>query len=262
LSLLRRLATLLAAALVAAALASCGDDGDEATPTGTATGPAATTATATATPRPGAGGISDEDLAAMVPAKADLGEDYAGFQEAAALDTNEERLETADDPEDEENDQETFGRVTGYDRQLSASPSTIQADAPLLIQIGVTLFEDDDGASGYLNDDVKDIEARVGRTDLGLVLEAVDPFTVPPLGDESLGLRSRASVPPEQGGPETLYVTYFWFRRGRVIGDAALARVDDTDISQQAQTIASLLDERIERVLGGSATTPAPASTP
>jgi hypothetical protein len=259
LSLLRRLMTLLIAVVLAATLAACQDDGDEATPTSTATGPAG--ATATATPRPGAGDISDEDLAAMVPTKADLGQDYAGFQDAAALDTNEERRETADDPEDEKKDQETYGRVVGYDRQLSASPSTVQADAPLLIQIGVTLFEDDEGASGYLNDDVKDIEARVGRTDLGLSLEAVDPFTVPPLGDESLGLRSRASVPPEQGGPETLYVTYFWFRRGRILGDVALARVDDTDISQQAQTIASLLDERIEQVLGGSAT-PVPASTP
>ena len=254
-----RLVALLAAALVAAALASCQDDGDEATPTGTATGPTSTTAAAT--PRPGAGGISDEDLAAMVPTKADLGQDYSGFQEAAALDTNEGRRETADDPEDEKKDQETYGRVTGYDRQLSASPSTLQADAPLLVQIGVTLFEDSDGASGYLNDDVKDIEARVGRTDLGLLLEAVDPFTVPPLGDESLGLRSRASVPPDQGGPETLYVTYFWFRRGRILADVALARVDDTDISQQAQTIARLLDERVGQVLGRLAT-PSPASTP
>jgi hypothetical protein len=259
LSLFRRLLTLLVAVLLAAVLAACQDNGDEATPTGTATGPA--TITATATPRPGAGDISDEDLAAMVPSKADLGEDYTGFQETAGLDTNEERRTTADDPEDEKKDQETYGRVVGYDRQLSASPSTLQADAPLLIQIGVTLFEDDNGASGYMSDDVKDIEARVGRTDLGLLLEAVDPFTVPPLGDESLGLRSRASVPPEQGGPETLYVTYFWFRRGRILGDVAIARLDDTDASQQAQTIATLLDQRIEQVLGGSAT-PLPASTP
>ena len=257
-SIFRQLLTLLTAVLLAAALAACQDDGDEATPTGTATGPA--TATVAATARPGAGDISDEDLTAMVPTKADLGQDYTGFQEAAALDTNEERRETADDPEDEKKDQETYGRVIGYDRQLSASPSTLQADAPLLVQIGVTLFEDDEGASGYLNDDVKDVEARVGRTDLGLVLEAVDPFTAPPLGDESLGLRSRASVPPEEGGPQTLYVTYVWFRRGRIIGDVALARVDDTDVSQQAQTIATLLDERIEQVLGGSAAPP--ASTP
>ena len=257
----RRLVTSLGVVLLVAALAACGDDGEEATPTGTATGTAATTATATATPRPGAGGISDEDLASMVPTKADLGPDFAGFQEAAALDTNEERLQTADDPEDEEKDQETFGRVTGYDRQLSASPSTVQADAPLLIQLGVTLFEDSDGASGYLNDDVKDIEARVGRTDLSLLVETVDPFTVPPLGDESLGLRSRASVTPEQGETQTLYVTYFWFRRDRIIGDVALGRFDDTDLSQQAQSIAVLLDERIRQVLAGLAT-PSPTSTP
>ena len=239
-SLYGRLVALLAAVLLAAALAACGGGGEEKPPAAT---------------------ISEEDLASMVPTKADLGSEFAGFQESAAPDTNEERLQTADDPEDEEKDQQTFGRINGYDRQLAASPSTIQAEAPLLIQIGVTLFGDSAGASGYLNDDVKDVQARVGRTDLGLLLEAVDPFTVPPLGDESLGLRSRASVPPEQGGPGTLYVTYFWFRRDRIIGDVAIARVDDVDESQQAQTIASLLDERIQQVLAGLATPP-PASTP
>ena len=253
-----RIVALLAAVLLATALAACGDGDDETAPTGTAA--TASTATTTATPRPGAGGISDEDLASMVPGKADLGQDYADYQEAAAADTNEERLETADDPEDEEKDQQTFGRVTGYDRQLAA-PSTVEAGAPLLAQMGVTLFEDSDGASGYLDDNVKDIQALVGRTDLGLVLEAVDQFQVSPLGDESLGLRTRASVSQEQGGPETLYVTYFWFRRGRVIGDVALARVDDTDISQQAQTIASLLDGRIEQILSESVS-PSPTGTP
>jgi hypothetical protein len=248
-----RLVALLAAVLLAAALAACGDGSEEATPTG----PAATTAT----PRPSAGDISDEDLASMVPTKADLGEDFAAFQESAAPDTNEERLQTADDPEDERNDQQTFGRVTGYDRELAAPPSAAQPDAPLLMHIGVTLFEDSDGASGYLNDDVQDIQARVGRTGLGLLLEAVDPYQVPPLGDESLGLRTRASAPPEQGGPETLYVTYFWFRRGRIIGDVALARVDDTDMSQQAETIANLLDERMQQVLSRPATS-TPTSTP
>ena len=251
-SLGRRLAAILAAVFLAAALAACGEGGKEASPTGTATA---------ATPRPGAGGISDDDLAAMVPTKADLGQDFAGFQESGALDTNEERLQTADDPEDEQKDQQTFGRVTGYDRQLAASVATIQADAPLLIHMGATLFEDSDGASGYLNDDIGDIQALVGRTDLGLLLEAVDQFEVPPLGDESMGLRTRASVPPEEGGPETLYVTYFWFRRDRIIGDVALARADDTDVSQQAQTLASLLDERIQRVLSGPPT-PLPISTP
>ena len=257
----RRIGALLAAVILATALAACGGGDDEATPTGTVTATVTGTATGAATPRPGAGDISDEDLAAMVPTKADLGQDYAAFQEAGALDTNEQRRQNADDPEDEANDQETYRRVVGYDRQLSASPATLQANAPLLIQIGVTLFEDSDGASGYLNDDVKDLQARVGRTDLGLLLEAVDPLTFPPLGDESLGLRSRASVPPEQGGPETLYVTYYWFRRGRVICDVALARVDETDMSQGAQTIANLLDQRVQQVLSGAAT-PLPASTP
>jgi hypothetical protein len=240
LSVYKRLAAVLAAILLAAALAACGDDGEEKPPPAT---------------------ITEEDLASMVPTKADLGAEFAGFQESAAPDTNEGRIQDADDPKDEKKDQETFGRITGYDRQLLASAATLQTDAPLLIQIGTTLFGDSDGAAGYLADDVKDIEARVGKTDLGLLLEALDPFPVPLLGDESLGLRSRASVPPEEGGPQTVYVTYFWFRRDRIIGDVAIARVDDADASEQAQAIASLLDERIQQVLSGLAT-PTAASTP
>ena len=238
----RRLAALLGAVLLAAALAACGggDGGNDERPAVT---------------------ISDEDLAAMVPTKADLGQAFAGYQESGAPDTNEGRLERADDPDDERSDQQTFGRVTGYDRELQVSASTVQADAPLLIHLGVTLLEDSDGTSGYLNDDVADIEARVGRTGLGPLLETVAPYEVTPLGDESLGLRSRASVTPEQGETQTLYVTYFWFRRDRIIGDVALGRFDDTDLSQQAQSIAVLLDERIRQVLAGLAT-PSPTSTP
>ncbi len=47
----------------------------------------------------------------------------------------------------------------------------------------------------------------------------------------------------------------------KIFGDAALARLDDTDISQQAQTIANLLEDRIDQTLD-EASTPPPASTP
>ena len=228
----------LAALLLAATLAGCGG-GEE---------------------KPDASSISNEDLVAMALTKADLGPEFADFQESAAPDTNEERVQTASDPEDERKDQQTFGRIGGYDRQLVAPNTTIQAGATLIVQIGVTLFADHDGAAGDLHDAVGDIQARVGRTDLSPLLEAADEFPVPRLGEESLGLRTQASVAPEQGGPGTLYVTYFWFRYDRIIADVAIARGDDADVSQQAQTIASLLDERIRNVLSGQA--PPPTGTP
>ena len=53
-------------------------------------------------------------------------------------------------------------------------------------------------------------------------------------------------------------MTYFWFRRDRIIGDVALGRFDDMDMSQQAQTIANLMDQRIQQVLA----MPSPVSTP
>jgi len=239
LSLYGRLVTLAAAVLLAATLAGCGAGGKD---------------------RSDGGAISDQDLAAMALTKTDLGPEFADFQESAAPDTNEERIQKADDPEDERKDQQTFGRIRGYDRELVASPATIQAEAPLLIHMGVTLFGNAAGAAGEVDDAVGDIRARIGRTDLGMLLETVDEFPVPPLGDQTLGLRTRASTPPEQGGQGTVYVTYVWFRRDRIIGDVAIARSDDVDVSQQAQTIASLLDERIQQVLSGQATPP--PSTP
>jgi serine/threonine-protein kinase len=242
----------LALAVVAVAVGGFllfGGGGGSSQPAGSTS---ASTQVTTATPTPSAGGISDDDLASMVPTKTDLGEDFSGYQESAGLDTNEQRLEDMDDPDHERSDQQTFGRVTGYGRTLQAS--TVQADAPFLMHIGVTLFEDSEGASGSLNDGVKDVQANVGRTSLGLVLEAVDPFQVPPLGDESLGLRGRASWSPDQGEPQTLYVTNFWFRRDRIIGGVTLVQIDDADLSQQTQTIASLLDERIQQILAGLAT--------
>jgi hypothetical protein len=225
----------LAALLLAATLVGCGGGGEE---------------------KPSAITISDEDLVAMMLTKADLGPEFAGFQESAAPDTNEERIQKADDPEDERKDQQTFGRISGYDRQLVAPDTTIQAGVTLLVRLGVTIFADDDGAAGDLHDAVGDVLAHVGHTGQGPLLEAADQFPVPRLGDESLGLRTRASVAAEQGGPGTLYVTYFWFRRDRIIGDVAIARGDDADVSQQAQTVASLLDERIQKVLSGQATPP------
>jgi hypothetical protein len=244
--LFTRLFPLLTAVFLAAALTACGDSSEEVS-TGT---PATTT-----TPRPGASDISDEDLASMVPSKADLGPEFAGYQESAAPDTNENRLENANDPDDERSDQQTFGRITGYDRELQISSSGVQADAPLLVHLGVTLIADSEGASGYLNDDLKDVQARIGQADPKLVLETLDSYQVTSLGDESLGLRTQASV---QGEPQSLYVTYFWFRRDRIIADVALGRFDDTNMSQQVQTIASLMDQRIQQVLA----TPSPVSTP
>ena len=64
---------------------------------------------------------------------------------------------------------------------------------------------------------------------------------------------------PATEGPALVYVTVVRFRRGRIIGDVMLGRFDYADMTQQAQTIATLLDERIEQVLGGSAP---PPSTP
>lgn len=143
-STFRPVLLLLAAVLLAAAFAGCGGgagDDKPATPT-----------------------ITDADLEAMVPTKADFGEEFAGFQESGAPDTNEARIQASDDPENEKQDQQTFGRITGYNRKLMATPATLQTGAPLLIQMGATLFGDGTGGANALGHEVQEIQARVGKT--------------------------------------------------------------------------------------------------
>ncbi len=200
--------------------------------------------------------ISDEALAAMVLTSSDLGPELAALslQEESRFDSNESRVEEADDPEDEAQDQEKFGRLNGFDRQFLSPETVLQGEGLLLIVSGATLFEDADGASGYLEDEVQDVEARVGREDLGLLLESAEKFDVSGLGDEAIGLRTQAATGPDGGESTQIFVTYAWFRRGQVIGDVAIARVDDSDASAQAQELASRLDERIQAVLEGELT--------
>ena len=204
--------------------------------------------------------ISDEDLAAMVLTQSDLGAELAqsSMEESSRFDTNEVRLQEADDPEDEASDQQTFGRLNGFDRQFSTPENLLQGEGPLLTVSGATLFEDADGASGYLEDEVKDVERHVGQTDLGLLLEAADRFDVSGVGDEAVGLRTQASTSTEAAEPVRIYVTYTWFRRGNLIGDVAVARVDDADAGEQALELAKRLDERIQAVLRGELT-PSPS---
>jgi hypothetical protein len=200
--------------------------------------------------------ISDEDLAAMVLTQSDLTPELTSLtlQESSRFDTNETRLQEADDPEDEARDQETFDRLNGFDRQFSSPEVVLQGEGVLLIAAGATLFADSDGASGYLEDEVEDVERRVGQTDLGLLLEAADRFDVSEVGDEAVGLRTQASTAPEAEEPTRIYVTYVWFRQGRLIGDIAIARVDDADASAEALELATRLDERIRAVLQGEPT--------
>ena len=195
--------------------------------------------------------VSDEDLAAMVLTQSDLGPELAelSLEESSGFDTNEARLQEADDPEDEAHDQQTFGRLNGFDRQFFGPEALLGGQGVLLIALGATLFADADGASGYLEDEVQDVERHVGQTDLEMLLEAADRFEVSQVGDEAIGLRTRASMLSEEGEPARIYVTYVWFRRGNLIGDIAVARMDDEDASARALELAKRLDERIQAVL-------------
>jgi hypothetical protein len=221
---------------LSAALAACGDNG----------GPDLTLRE-----------ITDEELSLMVLRRADLGEEYADlrFIEQSDFVTNETRVKWALDPEDEADDLERFDRLNGYEAVYVAfSRPTEEGGALDEIRLGVALFADAAGASDYLEDELTDIEQGIGGEHLGRTLEEVKRFKVGGIADRSVGFRARATAAPGQDSAAPTNITQVYFRRGRLLADVAIGRLDEEDASEAVQTLARELDERIQAVLRGEVT--------
>jgi len=228
---------------LSAALAACGGSGEQ---------PDLTT-----------GEITDAQLNLMVLGRADLGEEYADLQfiEQAGFLTNETRVKWALDPEDEASDLERFGRVNGYEAAYVAFARPAEGAGLDEIRVGVSLFADAAGASAYLEDELADIEQGTGGQHAGMILEDVKRFKVGGIADRSVGFRARATAAAGQDSAAPTNVTQVYFRRGRLLADVAIGRVDEEDASEAVQTLARKLDERIQAVLRGEVT-PTPTVQP
>jgi len=255
-------------------LALACEEREEQAATGTPSPAAATvttqaTPTPEATPRPEAtpaswGEISDEELALMVLPQEELGQEYADFEldeTESGYRSNEDVAAEDFDPDEEAQDIERFGRVGGY--EASYSRWSLLA-APAWTVLSVDLFEDSDGASGYVADTLADFQAQLGQEQEEWAgLEEFTRLDVEKIGDETEAFRVKATFEDEGGIQYTLCVTAVVFRKGRILGAVGVAREDDQDIVSQVVALARKLDERIEAVLRGDITVmPGPSPAP
>lgn len=231
----RALLAWVAVIALSAALAACGGNGE---------------------PDLTVGQITDEELSLMVLSRADLGEEYADlrFIEQSDFVTNETRVKWALDPEDEADDLERFGRLNGYEAVYVAFSRPTEGSALDEIRIGVALFADAAGASDYLEDELADIEQGIGGEHLGRTLEEAKRFKVGGIADRSVGFRATASAAQGQDSALPTNVTQVYFRRGRLLADVAIGRLDDEDASKDVEGLARKLDESILAVLRGEVT--------
>lgn len=205
-----------------------------------------------------AGDISDEQLALMVLEQSELGEGYAGFElTLSRLETRDQRAVHVD--EDEAKDLERFGELKTYEQRYSRDEALAEGTGPVSVGTTVFVFESAKGASSYLDDDVADLERKVGQQ-LGLTkIHTVERFSLDAVGDESLGLRLIVLTLTETGWVSH-YHTLAWFREGHILALVSLVRLDNSDVRAEAEALAHKLDERIQAVLGGQVV-PTPVAT-
>jgi hypothetical protein len=119
------------------------------------------------------------------------------------------------------------------------------------VTTAVSLYEDADGASGYLRDDAEDSRREIGTTNENFTLQVVQDFDAGAIGEESAGqvaTLSSASTSVDDRGL-AFHATALIFRQGRIVGVVMIGRFDDEDVQEEATALARKLDERIQAVL-------------
>jgi len=229
-----RTTALLAALALAALLLACGGSDKDA-----------------------AGGeTSDGQLAAMTLALEELGPAYDAFEldDDSGFRSNEEAAEEANDKEDERSDIERFGRINGFETIYISTPAFMSGKGPWMVSAVVDLFQDAEGASGSLWDDVDDWKREVGRTVGQVTLSDAQEFDPGDIGDETTGVVATVTLTGNEASP--FRMTAVAFRRGPLVGTVGIARFDEEDVSGEVIALAQKLDERIQSALGGEMRTP------
>ena len=199
--------------------------------------------------------ITNDELSLMVLSLAELGPQYADFEfdeDESGFQSNDDQIEDAFDDDDEAEDLERFGRLNGYADVYSSVAAVIDAEGVFFIGTSVSLYENTDGASGDLKDEVEDSRRQIGMTSDDVTLEDAEEFQADGIGDESAGLVLTLSVVGDE--KLTFYGTLVGFRRGRLIGSSIIATFDDENVREEASVLARKLDERILAALRGEVT--------
>jgi len=193
------------------------------------------------------GDVSDEQLTQMALSQSEWGDDYAALEPSTpSLQGREERAQRVD--EDEAKDLERFGEVKSYEASYSREQALQEGTGPVRTGATVYLFETAKGASGYLEDDLADLEGQIGKERGLITILSVDQFPVADIGDESVGVQIGLSVLTTYG-LRSGYQTVVLFREGSILALLSVMRLDNTDARAQLSALAGKLDDRIRAVL-------------
>ena len=197
--------------------------------------------------------ITDAELTMMVVSLAELGERYVGFEgnEISAFKTNDESAEEDFDPEGEAQDLERFGRVKEYVRVFGSpkNQEPLGSEGAILLASGVQLFEEAEGAAGYLKDYLAEMEDGTGTNSQGFTVGRGQSFKVQGIGDEAAGMRAVMAFPQDGGPGAEAYGTWVFFRRGHLLSSLLLVTTEDTDVSATVESLSREADNRIQAIL-------------
>ncbi len=214
--------------------------------------------------------ITGEELILMLLPKAEMGEDYAGLSVVRdpGFGTASESIRAIIDPEKQAEDLERFALISAFEVAYAESTIAEESGEPTgqTVAFAVHLFEDAEGASGYLEEELADCEGQVGamrtgKRDWDSQLTAAEGFKPGRIADESRGIRFTMTyfIDPPSGIDE--HTTVVWFRRGRLLASTSISTTfGNPDFREATEALARKLDERIQAVLRGDiAVTPAAA---
>jgi hypothetical protein len=209
--------------------------------------------------------IGDAELRSMaeVFTNQTFGEAYASMvaDEESGIQTRDAFIQEADDPEDEAKDVDTFGYVSSAEYAYYDAEA-LSKGGPFIAGVSVALFQTEDGAAGYLRDDLDDGRRTFsGTTEAGTLL-AFLTFK-PKLGQHNYGVYMRLKAAKEVFGTDgDVSLTIVTFQHGRVLGSVYVLRADAKDARADVMLVAKLLDARMKAVLRGETpVAPAAAST-
>ena len=211
--------------------------------------------------------IIDGELIAMALPHDQLGPAYLRFETDSdnGLKSAEDRVASATDKTKRRADLQRAGFVRGYDQNF-VSPDAIYGGSGGVLTAATTidLYKDASGAAADWTEQLtKDFPNEVGKKDdKGVTLESLDTFDAPKIADDAAGLVLHVDT-----GSTGLkfHGTVVYFRRGRIIAGAMVARLDDKSAHDEAVALAKQLDKRILAVLNGDIKpqgTPTPRPTP
>lgn len=196
-----------------------------------------------------AGDISDEQLSQMALSQSEWGDEYAALEPSASvLEDREQRAQRVS--EDEAQDLERFGELKSYQDGYGREEAFQEGSGPLRVGTTVYLFKSGEGASGYLEDDIADLEGEIGKERGLTTIHSVDRFAVEGIEDESLGIQIAISYLNEYG-LSAVYQTAVWLREGRILAFVSVMSLDNSDVRGEVSALARKLDNRIRTVLGG-----------